>query len=108
LEAFGNALEMQDRSLPSFSLPGRLAQHRILMTPDVVVLGSGSDEDIQLKSDEDGVIVTETKRSSSIKSQYHTISLETTAPSLPEQTSSDLFIVHQVNSSYFQDSYLIS
>lgn len=73
------------------------SQHRILTTPEVVVLGSGSDEDIQLKSDEDGVIVTG-RRPSAPQSPYHTISLEATASDLPDHAPTDLFIVHQVAS----------
>lgn len=78
---------------------------RSRMTPDIVVLGSGSDEDIQLKSDEDGVGVVLTGGGSKSSSRSHqlthdTISLEATTGessnlTLPDH-SSDLYVIYQV------------
>jgi hypothetical protein len=78
---------------------------RSRMTPDIVVLGSGSDEDIQLKSDEDGVGVVLTgggskSSSRSHQSTHNTISLEATTGessnlTLPDH-SSDLYVIYQV------------
>jgi hypothetical protein len=85
----------------------REQQHpRSRHTPDIVVLGSGSDEDIQLKSDEDGVgIVVTTGASKSSLSRSHLSNFEITSPEaattesnnlpLPEH-SSDLYVIYQV------------
>lgn len=58
------------------------------MTPDIVVLGSGSDEDIQLKSDEDGVVITGKKSQTLEESNANQLAIP--------NHSSDLYVIHQV------------
>lgn len=65
------------------------------MTPDIVVLGSGSDEDIQLKSDEDGVVISGKKQQLNREAISSEIGSDSNQLAIPDH-STDLYLIYQV------------